>query len=552
MRANQVKQASVLVMANGLLLCQKSTHRPILSVSLAKLLVLFLGCVLLVGPLEARTLVELRQAEKIALTLTGEPLSGDLRSKFVKGEIELEEIVDSVGQSPAFIEYYAQFWTRTIGVQSPLDAYQLESREGRSVEDQDNYAGVDRLTDDCPVRNVENLQKWIDNRINKLPRIQVRTDCEDAPRIEVYSDFTDYPQTQRAVEAGVGPDGNPILPGTAPLWLKAWTEIVKPARAHCDDDSVIMKVWWDPATVRAHAKYKNAKGYRVPPWVLKQCGPMLAKCGINEAPKVDTYMDEVNRDMSMEAGYLIAHTVAENKPFTDILTTPNTIFTGTYAYFMGQGRGKILWGNFPGGKITDQAKPIFTSGNLLDNKHYWVNRGELHAGVLTTPIYHAVTNGRRAKANRVYETFLCRKFVVPAGANPDPSDANPDLTKRAYCSYCHRSLEPMAAFFNKWPATGSVNYLYENDPKVNDSGRFDGESGSGAVALGKILAQSVDFEDCSVKRAFEFANGRKMTATEANNLLNDYRGTLLKSGMNMRALLKSMVLSSDFLAPKEK
>lgn len=504
------------------------------------------------GDASARTRRELRQAEKIAIALTGLPLPADTRAKFLKGEIELGEIAETMSRSPAFIEYYAQFWTRTLGVQSPLDAYQLRSLQGRSIEDQDNYAGVDRLTDDCGERNAENLQRWIDDRINKLPRIQVRTDCDDAPRLEVYSDFTDYQQTQDAVEKGILPRGQgPILPGTAGLWKRAWEEIVRPARSGCGSGGEIMRVWWDPETVRAHSKYKNAKGYRVPPWVAKQCGPMLANCGINEAPGVDVYMEEVGRDMSMEAGYLIAHTVAEDKPFDTILTTPSTIMTGTYGYFLGQGRGKILLGNFPGGNLADRDKDLFKNANLLDKKHYWVNRGDLNAGVLTTPIFHAITNGHRAKANRAYETFLCRKFVVPEGANPDPADANPDLTKRTYCAYCHRSLEPMAAYFNRWPATGSVNFQYDPNGGINDTGRYDGETGAGAVAFGKVLAKSESFEDCSIKRAFEFVNGRKMTDIESGNLLPEYKGSLKSSGMKLRTILKTLVLSPDFLNPKE-
>lgn len=514
-------------------------------------------------PAQARTRNDLRKADKIALALTGKPLPAELRSKFLSNQIELDGIADTLSKSADFIEYYAEFWTRTIGVQSPIDAYELRTlKDNKSIHDfaNDNLVGVDRLTgagpefkNERPAWTVEGLNNWMKPRKERLPRVQIVNDCEDAPRIETYSDFTGHDQVQKVVEKGILPDGTNADPGTIDAWKEAYT-IVKGSRAFCGNDGsgTIMSVWWDPEGVHSHARYKNAKGYRVPPWVAERCGPLLRKCSLNDASGSDFYMDGVNHDMSMEAGFLIAHTVAEDKPFTDILSSPNTIMTGRYAHFMGQWWGKNLWGNYPGGGIEDKDHPIFENAKVGDQKHYWIKRGgNLHAGVLTTPIFQAITNGRRAKANRAYETFLCRKFVVPDGAQPDPGDANPDLTKRAYCAYCHRSLEPMAAFFNRWPETGSTNFAYNPDVGVNDTGRFDGETGKGAAALGKILAKSDDFVDCSAKRAFQFTNGRKLTDVESNNFLADFRSTLSGSSMNMRTLIKKMVLSPDFLEPKE-
>ncbi|RYZ55072.1 MAG: DUF1585 domain-containing protein, partial [Proteobacteria bacterium] len=513
--------------------------------------------------LEARSRDELRQADKVALSLTGKPLADDLRKKFLANQIELEAIAETLSKSDAFIEYYAQFWTKTIGVQSPMDAYELRTiKDNRSVHDfaNDNRVGVDRLTskNENPGFGVDGLTRWINNRKGKYPRIQIANDCEDAPRLETYSDFTNHRDdgkngddgsVERAAVRGLDPEGKPIAAGTQTLWNEAW-RIVKGSRSFCGDNSTgtVMKVWFDPEGVRSHSRYKNAQGYRVPPWILETCGPMLKNCTLNDASGSDVYMDGVNKDMSMEAGYIIAHTVAEDKPFGEILTTSKTVMTGRYAHFMGQWFGKNLWGNYPGGSIADKDSATFAKASVLDQKHYWVERGgDLNAGLLTTPIYHAITNGRRAKANRAYETFLCRKFTVPEGAQADPSDSNPDLTKRAYCAYCHRSLEPMAAFFNRWPDTGSTNFAYDSNKAINDTGRFNGDTGTGAAALGQIMAQSDEFQDCSMKRAFEFANGRKMTEVELVNHGADYKSTLESSNMNLRTLIKKLVLSPEFL-----
>ncbi|RYG60667.1 DUF1585 domain-containing protein [bacterium] len=260
-------------------------------------------------------------------------------------------------------------------------------------------------------------------------------------------------------------------------------------------------------------------------------------------------MDEVGYDISMEPGYIISHVVAEDKPFSEVVTSPSTIMTGTYAYFLA-GQGKDLWANFPGGGIADISNPIFNPGDRTDRKHHWVNRSAAHAGILTTPAFQILTNGRRAKANKAYETFLCKKFTVPDGAQADPSDSNPDLTKRTYCTYCHKSLEPMAAFFNRWPTTGVNNFIYDNAKDVNDTGRFNGSQGSGAIAFGKILAESDTFDDCSIRRAFEFVNGRKLSTVELENKVPAWVDSFKTSSKNLRTVIKAMVLSPEFLTPK--
>lgn len=512
---------------------------------------LLVQSVAVVSSSQAKTRAELRQAEKIALSLTGLPMPSEMRAKYLSGELDLDAVADELSKSREFVDYYAQFWTRTLGVQSPMDAYQFRSLDGKSIEDQENYRGVDRITGDIGNWSADTLNRWISDRVNALPRIYIANNCEDAPRLDTYSDFTNHEEVKRAANEGILPNGQPIESGTQNLWKRIYNEFVLPSRAQCGSNGEIMRVWWDPQMVRSHSRYKNAKGYRVPGWIAKQCGPMLEKCGLNDAAGSDIYMEEVNRELSMEAGWLISRTVADDKPFKTILTTNDTIMTGTLGYFYGKGRGKRLLGNFVGGKIADIDKPLFKSPNILDKNHYWVNRGNNNAGVLTTPVFHSVTNGRRSKANRAYETFLCRKFVVPDGANPDPADSNPDLTKRTYCAYCHRSLEPMAAFFNRFPDTGSVNFEYHSDSNINDTGRFDGIDGKGPAALGKILADSDEFEDCSVKRAFEFTNGRKLSSTETVNVFPELKKVFKDSNGNMRTLLRKLVTMPEFLQPKE-
>ncbi|MBC7533154.1 MAG: hypothetical protein H7318_16405 [Oligoflexus sp.] len=53
---------------------------------------------------------------KIAITLTGFPLASDLRAKYLKNEIELDAIAETVSQSPAmgFFDLYSQRMGRVV------------------------------------------------------------------------------------------------------------------------------------------------------------------------------------------------------------------------------------------------------------------------------------------------------------------------------------------------------------------------------------------------------------------------------------------------------
>ncbi|MCX6129760.1 MAG: DUF1585 domain-containing protein [Proteobacteria bacterium] len=292
------------------------------------------------------------------------------------------------------------------------------------------------------------------------------------------------------------------------------------------------------------------KEYKVSNFILAKCGAKLERCTLGAGRRSpDRLANLVNQDLTLEPGYLISYIVAEDRPFSEVLTSSSTIMTGTMGEFMSH-LGKDMWGNFPLGGYKDAAHPIFTNPQVFDRKLYRIERNNIHAGVLTTPAYQMLTNGARAKANKAYETFLCRKFVVPEGGKPDPNDANPDLTKRAYCSFCHKSLEPMAAFWNRWPEVGNVNYLYNASSTIDDSGRYDGKTGKGALAFGKILTESENFAECSVTRAFEFVYGRKMTKIEKENQLEDMIDKFNESGQKLRSTIKSLLLAPEFFNGK--
>lgn len=498
----------------------------------------------------AASMLELRQAEKLAITLTGKPLTSDLRAKFLKGEIDLKTIADQLSTGPEFIENFAEYWTRTLNIQAAVNPYALKSLSaGKTLKDIGNYLDWSFIAypPNAVGADVNGLTGFYNARASGAtpPAIEVRY-CDDLPTLTIIAAYNGRNEWKALGTTGKTSGGAAVKAGTEEIWSKLW-DLWQKYDVECGSGGTVMLPWWDPDGVTINAKYKGAAGYRVPPMILQACGEGLKKCSLKENGKSDAYMDEVSRAMTMEASYIISHIVAEDTPFNEILTTEKTIMTGAYGYFMSRDRGSNMWGNFPGGGYVDLQNPVFKTTKPNDKNHYWVNRNPLHSGILTTPVFQLLTNGRRAKANKAYETFLCKKFAVPEGAKPDPADANPDLTQRTYCSYCHKSIEPMAAFFNRWPQTGVNNYQY--DDKQDEAGRFAGISGEGAKGLGKILAENSEFQTCSIRRAFEFVNRRKMSYLEEENKLDEYASDFA-SDKNLRRLIIKMLLEPEFLSPK--
>ena len=86
-----------------------------------------------------------------------------------------------------------------------------------------------------------------------------------------------------------------------------------------------------------------------------------------------------------------------------------------------------------------------------------------HSGVLTHPAFLLRFQTNRARASRLYDTFLCSPFQPPEGGLPVADEAsvrNPDLQERAGCKYCHALLEPAAAYWGRWTEQG-IGYLDE-------------------------------------------------------------------------------------------
>lgn len=500
-------------------------------------------------------LLQIRQAEKIAISLTGRPMPVDLRRSFIEGKIDFNEIAERLSKSQEFIDHYAQFWVRTLGTQTPIDVYSLKLKSGKTYSEKNMASDIDwniqsQLTSSTVGSQLTSLIKFRAIKPQMHIMLAMNEACPDFPVIEWYMAAGAVTTIKPFVDKE-----KPVVAGTESLWKQIYDLARGGTNQGCNSpDLRSVKPWWDPEGVTAVAKYarQGIKEYKVPSAVLARCGPDMMHCDMRGSHRYNKFHDQVGYDMSMEPGYLIAHTVAEDRNFSEVLTSTSTIMTGTYGYFMAK-VGSEFWDNFPEG--ADRANRIFVSPSITDRKQYRVERGPVHAGVLTTPAFQILTNGTRAKANRVYEAFTCLRFAVGDAIVPDPT-APDDIVKNPYCALCHvhMGLENMSLYFEKWKGIdGEPAYLYDRkkySPPIDRGTYMGNNAGEGVAHFAGLVAKSKPFENCSVKRAFAFINGREMNDEELKVLLAPYVSELQSGDGNLRNILKKMVLDTNFLSPK--
>ncbi len=475
----------------------------------------------------------IRQGEKISLSLSGDVMTNEEREKLFNGQLTLGQLVDNKLSSAGFNKKFAEYWARKLGITVSLDSYNLRSENNRSIYQRTRGRQAEKIVNSRKYDEIS-LQKKYDDAFNSEKPLELSIkNCSGVNAI--YNPGWRYNQdqvTQAETDMEWGDFGK--VNANFIRILKDGVEKAKSFDLPCESSEWVEGVnpWFDP---EGHFEYKINKN------LFKPCGLNLEKCHYSRS----NYRDQSSYEMTMEPAYLISRIVMDNRPFSDVLTTSQTVVGSSYGHFLAHSGNEFnIWSKFPGGAYTDKslAEMIPLKGDF-----HLVNRTEQHAGILTTPTYQLLTNGRRAKANKAYEVMLCREFKVPEGILPDPSDENPDLRKRAYCAQCHRSLEPMAAFFNRYPKTAETTIYHYDGGEVDDRGIFAGKAGKGVKEFGLIASKTEAFRECAVRRTYEFVHNREMDIKTSLGALPKYLKVLETNGLRIRDILKAMVLSEEFL-----
>jgi hypothetical protein len=274
-------------------------------------------------------------------------------------------------------------------------------------------------------------------------------------------------------------------------------------------------------------------------------------------------VQERTRPVAEEPLALIARVVTEDRPFTDIVTSPTTVLTAT---------GAAMWS----GHDYDPAGPDEQEVRWTDGRPA---AGILSANGLWSRHPSNGSNYHRGRANLISRALLCEDFLerdVPISGDVDLSDdeAVADAVKtRPECIACHQSLDPLAGHF--WPqvpvvSPGSIALSYlAGCPTLFDqcypidthepaaallppliglrSPGYYGADSSDVASLGAHLAEDPRFARCTAKRFYAW-----FTQTDLLDVPEDVTATLqlrfTEGGFDAKALLRDVVLHPSFLS----
>lgn len=189
---------------------------------------------------------------------------------------------------------------------------------------------------------------------------------------------------------------------------------------------------------------------------------------------------------------LIAHTVMNDLPYTNVVTADYTLGNQSMAEYFRQdlsfdssdkqsvkpmkNHGQIL--------LQDGHKDFLNPniGLRIDQHGQWVDYP--HAGILNEPAFLARypssdTNRNRLRAKMVYRLFLGVDIESIAARTLTPSDLqdvdNPTFNNQA-CSVCHETLDPVAGAFQNYGVEGWYRSSWHGKDALPGSYKHDSES----------------------------------------------------------------------------
>jgi hypothetical protein len=179
------------------------------------------------------------------------------------------------------------------------------------------------------------------------------------------------------------------------------------------------------------------------------CGAGLRWCATGAVDKTigDALVSDVDRRIKTVV-------LSDTASYSELFTSRRAFVNGPLVHFY-----RHLTG-FPGDVsfepvAFDVARLPNLPANAVDS---WreIEVPEYHAGVLTSPAYLLRFQTNRARADRLFDAFLCSPLQPPPGGLVfNQTRPNPDLQRRDGCKYCHANLEPTAAYWGRWAELGA-------------------------------------------------------------------------------------------------
>jgi hypothetical protein len=180
------------------------------------------------------------------------------------------------------------------------------------------------------------------------------------------------------------------------------------------------------------------------------CGPNLRLCqGFVDGVSTET---AINAALVEQAMRLVDHLVDEGRPWSELLTGADLDVNGPLVHYLKFQTGLTL-------DFSSRGDLGFTLPDVPYTDATWrrVRLTGRASGVLTTPFFLLKFASNRARANQVFNAFLCTPLQASTAGLASQADAGfePDLALRVGCRDCHQVLEPAAAAWGRYVERGT-------------------------------------------------------------------------------------------------
>ena len=253
-----------------------------------------------------------------------------------------------------------------------------------------------------------------------------------------------------------------------------------------------------------------------------------------------------NRSIMEASLRLIAHVVAEDRPYGEIVTADYSLADEAVAGAWGLAHTGTGW------QIVDPPADIRKAGILADS---W----------LFSRHGSTISNAGRGRANAISRALLCfdfqnRDIEIDASVNlADPNEVAEAVLKNPTCVACHQQLDPLASFFAGYkldfvPLLVGYPHDHYSEGFFTDFLKVDmrdphyfGAAGQSLADLGKLIASDPRFSRCAAQRAYAYFHQVDLSEVPfaaAAHLQDE----LLAAKMNYKAMIKALVLDPEFAA----
>ncbi len=256
---------------------------------------------------------------------------------------------------------------------------------------------------------------------------------------------------------------------------------------------------------------------------------------------------EVSDHVSEEPLQLVRHIIADDLPYTELVTAQYTMADPVSAW---------MWGI----EIPPDTQG-FVQGHYRDGRP---ERGVLTMTTTWSRYPSAGANANRHRANMLSRMLLCDDYLarpvsfsrtqIDALTSGDPEDV---IRDNAVCQSCHSSLDPLSAHFYGfwWEVEGDFREQSTYHPEDEETWRdysgkppgYFGRPTTGIEELSDQLANDERFAQCAVNTVFTGLTQRGVGPQDWNEL-DRHEKVFREDGLVVRSLVKSIVMSREYQA----